>query len=261
MLMPALTKRNVQNRGAKETRARREAKKARMMKKRKRKSSHKSRKKNNNLGVKVKGCVVEVEAVEETEAVKESQEVQETMKNQILAVKNMKRRVDRIHSLTKSLVMGLRTKSMVETEMQDLLDQRLEINFRMEKDQEITRLQDRLEKMESSKKEDHIVVEVEEVMVVEEVAKVVEEVEAAKVVEEVEAAIEVIEVAEVVEEVEVVEEAAEEVEMAQRRAMKLTRRSRRRIDNSEIVKSLTMSNSLKSPPELHRCVLSQGHPN
>lgn len=250
MLMLALTKRNVQNRGAKETRARREAKKAKMMKKRKRKSSHKSRKKNNNLGLKVKGCVVEVEAVEEIEAVKESQEVQKTMKNQILAVKNLKRRVERIHSLTRSLVMGLRTKSMVETEMQDLLDQRLEINFRMEKDQEITRLQDRLEKMESSKKEDHIVAEVEEAVI-----------EVAKVVEEVEAAIEVIEVAEVVEEVEAVEEAAEEVEMAQRRAMKLTRRSRRRIDNSEIVKSLTMSNSLKSPPELHRCVLSQGHPN
>ena len=253
MLMLALTKRNVQNRGAKEIRARREAKMVRMMKKRKRKSSHKSRKKNNNLGLKVKGCVVEVEAVEEIEAVKESQEVQKTMKNQILAVKNMKKRVERIHSLTRSLVMGLRTKSMVETEMQDLLDQRLEINFRMEKDQEITRLQDRLEKMESSKKEDHIVVEAEEAV------KVVEEV--AKVVEEVEAVIEVIEVAEVVEEVEVVEEAAEEAEMAQRRAMKLTRRSRRRIDNSEIVKSLTMSNSLKSPPELHRCVLSQGHPN
>ena len=250
MLMLALTKRNVQNRGAKEIRARREAKMVRMMKKRKRKSSHKSRKRKNNLVLKAKGCVVEAEAVEEIEAVKESQEVQKTMKNQILAVKNMKKRVERIHSLTRSLVMGLRTKSMEEAEMQDLLDLRLEINFRTEKDQEITRLQDRLEKKESSKKEDHIVVEVEEaVMVVEEVAKVVEE-------EEV-----VIEVAEVVEEVEVVEEAAEEVEMAQQPPMKLTRRSRRRIDNSEIVKSLTMSNSLKSPPELHRRVLSQGHPN
>ena len=73
MLMPALTKRNVQNRGAKETRARKEAKKARMMKKRKRKSSHKSRKKNNNLGVKVKGCVVEVEAVEERETARKEE--------------------------------------------------------------------------------------------------------------------------------------------------------------------------------------------
>lgn len=249
MLMPARTKRNVQNRGAKEIKARREAKKAKRMKKRKRRSSHKSRKRKNNLVLKVKGCVVEAEAVEEIEAVRESQEVQKTMKNQILAVKNMKRREERIHSLTRSQVMGLRTKSM-EAEMQDLLDLRLEINFRTEKDQEITRLQDRLEKKESSKKEDHIVEEVEEaVMVVEEVAKAVEE-------EEV-----VIEVAEVVEEVEVVEEAAEEVEMAQQPAMKLTRRSRRRIDSSETVKSLTMSNSLKSPPELHRCVLSQGHPN
>ena len=256
MLMLALTKRNVQNRGAKEIRARREAKMVRMMKKRKRKSSHKSRKKNNNLGLKVKGCVVEVEAVEEIEAVKESQEVQKTMKNQILAVKNMKRRVERIHSLTRSLVMGLRTKSMVETEMQDLLDQRLEINFRMEKDQETTRLQDSMEKKESSRKEDHIVVEVavEVVKVVEEVAKVVEEV---MMVVEVEAVKEVAEV----EEVEVVEEAAEVAEMAPHPPTKLTRRSRRRIDSSETVKSLTMSNSLKSPPELHRCVLSQGRPN
>ena len=190
----------------------------------------------------------DLEAVEE-----EDQEVGKTMKNHILAVKDMKRKVERIHLLIRNLVTGLRTKSM-EAGMQDLLDQRLEINFRMEKDQETTRLQDSMEKKESSRKEDHIVVEVAV-----EVEKVVEEV--AKVVEEVEAAIEVIEVAEVVEEVEVVEEAVEEAEMAQRRAMKLTRRSRRRIDNSEIVKSLTMSNSLKSPPELHRCVLSQGHPN
>ena len=108
----------------------------------------------------------------------------------------------------------------------------------------------------SSKKEDHIVVEVavEVVKVVEEVVKVVEEV---MMVVEVEA---VKEVAEVVEEVEV-EEAAEVAEMAPHPPTKLTRRSRRRIDSSETVKSLTMSNSLKSPPELHRCVLSQGRPN
>ena len=191
-----------------------------------------------------------MEAVEDLEAVEEEdQEVGKTMKNHILAVKDMKRKVERIHLLIRNLVTGLRTKSM-EAGMQDLLDQRLEINFRMEKDQETTRLQDSMEKKESSRKEDHIVVEVEEaVMVVEEVAKVVEE-------EEV-----VIEVAEVVEEVEVVEEAAEVAEMAPHPPTKLTRRSRRRIDNSEIVKSLTMSNSLKSPPELHRCVLSQGRPN
>ena len=132
--------------------------------------------------------------------------------------------------------------------MQDLLDQRLEINFRTEKDQEITRLQDSMEKKESSRKEDHIVVEV-----VEEVVKVVEEV---MMVVEVEAVKEVAEV----EEVEV-EEAAEVVEMAPHPPTKLTRRSRRRIDSSEKVKSLTMSNSLKSPPELHRCVPSQGRTN
>ena len=149
----------------------------------------------------------DLEAVEE-----EDQEVVKTMKNHILAVKDMKRREERIHLLTSNLVMVLRTKSM-EAEMQDLLDQRLEINFRMEKDQEITRLQDSMEKKESSRKEDHIVVEVavEVVVVVEEVAKVVEEV--MMVVVEVEAVKEVAEVvkevAEVVEEVEV-----EEVEEA-----------------------------------------------
>ena len=200
---------------------------------------------------------MEVEAVVDLEAVEEEdQEVVKTMKNHILAVKDMKRREERIHLLTRNLVMGLRTKSM-EAEMQDLLDQRLEINFRMEKDQEITRLQDSMEKKESSRKEDHIVVEVavEVVKVVEEVVKVVEEV---MMVVEVEA---VKEVAEVVEEVEVVEEAAEVAEMAPHPPTKLTRRLRRRIDSSETVKSLTMSNSLKSPPELHRCVLSQGRPN
>jgi len=200
---------------------------------------------------------VEVEAVEDLEAVEEEdQEVGKTMKNHILAVKDMKRKVERIHLLIRNLVTGLRTKSM-EAGMQDLLDQRLEINFRMEKDQETTRLQDSMEKKESSRKEDHIVVEVavEVVKVVEEVAKVVEEV---MMVVEVEA---VKEVAEVVEEVEVVEEAAEVAEMAPHPPTKLTRRSRRRIDSSETVKSLTMSNSLKSPPELHRCVLSQGRPN
>lgn len=193
----------------------------------------------------------DLEAVEE-----EDQEVGKTMKNHILAVKDMKRKVERIHLLIRNLVTGLRTKSM-EAGMQDLLDQRLEINFRMEKDQETTRLQDSMEKKESSRKEDHIVVEVavEVVKVVEEVAKVVEEV---MMVVEVEA---VKEVAEVVEEVEVVEEAAEVAEMAPHPPTKLTRRSRRRIDSSETVKSLTMSNSLKSPPELHRCVLSQGRPN
>lgn len=208
---------------------------------------------------------MEVEAVEDLEAVEEEdQEVVKTMKNHILAVKDMKRREERIHLLTSNLVMVLRTKSM-EAEMQDLLDQRLEINFRMEKDQEITRLQDSMEKKESSRKEDHIVVEVavEVVKVVEEVAKVVEEV--MMVVVEVEAVKEVAEVvkevAEVVEEVEVVEEAAEVAEMAPHPPTKLTRRSRRRIDSSETVKSLTMSNSLKSPSELHRCVLSQGRPN
>ena len=192
----------------------------------------------------------DLEAVEE-----EDQEVGKTMKNHILAVKDMKRKVERIHLLIRNLVTGLRTKSM-EAGMQDLLDQRLEINFRMEKDQETTRLQDSMEKKESSRKEDHIVVEVavEVEKVVEEVAKVVEEV---MMVVEVEAVKEVAEV----EEVEVVEEAAEVVEMAPQPPMKLTRRSRRRIDNSEKVKSLTMSNSLKSPPELHRRVLSQGHPN
>ena len=193
---------------------------------------------------------MEVEAVEDLEAVEEKgQEVGKTTKNQIQVVKDLKRKEGKIHLLTRSLAMGLKTKSM-GAEMQDLLDQRLEINFRTEKDQEITRLQDSMEKKESSRKEDHIVVEVAE-----EVVKVVEEV---MMVVEVEA---VKEVAEVVEEVEVVEEAAEEVEMAQQPAMKLTRRSRRRIDSSETVKSLTMSNSLKSPPELHRCVPSQGRPN
>ena len=255
--MLALTKKNAQNRSARETRARREKKKVKRMEKRKRRvNNHKSRKRKNNLVLMVKGCEVEVEAVEDLEAVEEEdQEVGKTMKNHILAVKDMKRRAERIHLLTRNLVMGLRTKSM-EAEMQDLLDQRLEINFRMEKDQEITRLQDSMEKKESSRKEDHIVVEVavEVVKVVEEVAKVVEEV---MMVVEVEA---VKEVAEVVEEVEV-EEAAEVAEMAPHPPTKLTRRSRRRIDSSETVKSLTMSNSLKSPPELHRCVLSQGRPN
>ena len=190
-----------------------------------------------------------MEAVEDLEAVEEKgQEVGKTTKNQIQVVKDLKRKEGKIHLLTRSLAMGLKTKSM-GAEMQDLLDQRLEINFRTEKDQEITRLQDSMEKKESSRKEDHIVVEVAE-----EVVKVVEEV---MMVVEVEA---VKEVAEVVEEVEV-EEAAEVAEMAPHPPTKLTRRSRRRIDSSEKVKSLTMSNSLKSPPELHRCVLSQGRPN
>ena len=204
-----------------------------------------------------------MEAVEDLEAVEEEdQEVGKTMKNHILAVKDMKRKVERIHLLIRNLVTGLRTKSM-EAGMQDLLDQRLEINFRMEKDQETTRLQDSMEKKESSRKEDHIVVEVavEVVKVVEEVAKVVEEVMMVVEVEAVKEVAEVVkEVAEVVEEVEV-EEAAEVAEMAPHPPTKLTRRSRRRIDSSETVKSLTMSNSLKSPPELHRCVLSQGRPN
>ena len=172
-----------------------------------------------------------MEAVEDLEAVEEEdQEVGKTMKNYIPAVKDMKRKVERIHLLIRNLVTGLRTKSM-EAGMQDLLDQRLEINFRMEKDQEITRLQDSMEKKESSRKEDHIVVEVavEVVKVVEEVAKVVEEV--MMVVVEVEAVKEVAEV----EEVEVVEEAAEVAEMAPHPPMKLTRRSRRRIDSSETV--------------------------
>ena len=191
---------------------------------------------------------MEVEAVEDLEAVEEKgQEVGKTTKNQIQVVKDLKRKEGKIHLLTRSLAMGLKTKSM-GAEMQDLLDQRLEINFRTEKDQEITRLQDSMEKKESSKKEDHIVVEVAE-----EVVKVVEEV---MMVVEVEAVKEVAEV----EEVEV-EEAAEVAEMAPHPPTKLTRRSRRRIDSSEKVKSLTMSNSLKSPPELHRCVLSQGRPN
>ena len=186
--------------------------------------------------------------MEDLEAVEEKgQEVGKTTKNQIQVVKDLKRKEGKIHLLTRSLAMGLKTKSM-GAEMQDLLDQRLEINFRTEKDQEITRLQDSMEKKESSRKEDHIVVEV-----VEEVVKVVEEV---MMVVEVEAVKEVAEV----EEVEV-EEAAEVVEMAPHPPKMLTRRSRRRIDSSEKVKSLTMSNSLKSPPELHRCVLSQGRPN
>ena len=65
------------------------------------------------------------------------------------------------------------------------------------------------------------------------------------------------------EEEEVVEvaEGVEVVEMAQQPATVHTRRLRRRIDSSEELKTLTMSHSLKSPPELQRYVLSQGRPN
>ena len=198
-----------------------------MKKRRRRVNNLKSRRRKNNLGEMGKGCEAEAEAGLEVAREEEGAEVEGTMRNQELAVKNTKRREDRIHSLTRNQVTGLITKSK-ETEMQGLLGQRPVINCRMGKDQETTtKPQDRRERKESNRKGDHIVVEAAEVE-------------------------------------EVVEEAVEEVGTAQRPATVLTtRRSRRRIGNSERVKSLTlgMSYSLKSPPELHRCVLSQGRPN
>ena len=158
----------------------------------------------------------------------ENLEVERMGKRQRLAGKSTKIKVDLIHSQTRNQAMGLKMKSMEEIETQGLLVQKLVISYKMEKGRGTIRLQGKKEKRVSKgKRGHHIVVEA-----VEEEEEVVE-----------------------------VEEVAEVVEMVQQPATVHTHRSRRRIDNSEKVKFLTMSNSLKSPPELHRCVLSQGHPN
>ena len=149
-------------------------------------------------------------------------------KRQRLAGKNTKIRVDLIHSQTKSQVMGLKMKSMEVIETQGLLVQKLVTSYKMEKGRGTIRLQGKKEKRVSKgKRGHHIVVEA-----VEEEEEVVE-----------------------------VEEVAEVVEMVQQPATVHTHRSRRRIDNSDELKTLTMSHSLKSPPELQRHVLSQGRPN
>ena len=162
------------------------------------------------------------------EAAGENLEVVRMGKRQRLAGKSTRIRVDLIHLQTKNQAMGLKMKSMEEIETQDLLVQKLEISYKMEKDQGTTRLQGIKEMRESKGKRGHHIV---------------------------------VEVAEEVEEVVEVEEGAEAVEMAQQPATVHTRRLRRRIDSSEKLKNLTMSHSLKSPPELQRYVLSQGRPN
>ena len=158
----------------------------------------------------------------------ENLEVERMGKRQRLAGKSTKIKVDLIHSQTKNQAMGLKMKSMEEIETQGLLVLKLVISYMMEKDRGTIRLQGTKERKESKRKRGrHIVVEV-----VEEEEEVVEE-----------------------------EEGAEVVEMVQQPATVHTRRLRRRIDSSEEVKTLTMSHSLKSPPELQRHVLSQGRPN
>ena len=158
----------------------------------------------------------------------ENLEVERMAKRQRLVGKSTKIKVDLIHSQTRNQAMGLKMKSMEEIETQGLLVQKLVISYKMEKDPGTIRLQDKKEKRESKGRRGHHIV----VGAVEEEEEVVE-----------------------------VEEGAEVVEMAQQPVTVHTRRLRRRIGNSEELKTLTMSHSLKSPPELQRYVLSQGCPN
>ena len=158
----------------------------------------------------------------------ENPEVERMERRQRLAGKSTKIKVDLIHLQTRNQVMDLKMKNMEEIETQGLLVQKLVISYKMERGRGTIRLQGKKEKRESKgKRGHHIVVEV---------------------VEEEEGVVEV-------------EEGVEVVEMAQLPATVHTRRSRRRIDSSEKLKTLTMSHSLKSPPELQRYVLSQGRPN
>ena len=158
----------------------------------------------------------------------ENPEGERMERRQRLAGKSTKIKVDLIHLQTRNQVMDLKMKNMEEIETQGLLVQKLVISYKMERGRGTIRLQGKKEKRESKgKRGHHIVVEA-----VEEEEEVVE-----------------------------VEEGVEVVEMVQQPATVHTRRSRRRIDSSEKLKTLTMSHSLKSPPELQRYVLSQGRPN